>query len=272
MEWIKSLLTPENLSLVTGFAVNLLGVILLLIFGLILAKVLKKSTLKALKKSKLDETLSKALANAVYWLVFVFVVLGCLSIFGIETTSVAAIIGAAGLAIGLAFQGTLSNLAAGVMLIIFRPFKVGDVITVSGDTGGVKEIRPFDTILDTPDNRRIIIPNSKIYGNTILNVSYHENRRVDVSVGVSYDANMDETRKTLEACIKSVPNVLDEPQSAVIMAELDAAAVTWSVRVWCPRAEYFAVREALIGAIKRDLDAAKIEIPFNQIVVHQAKN
>lgn len=271
MEWIKSLLSPENVSIITGFGVSLLGVILLLIFGMLLAKALKKLTYKSLKKTNLDETLGKALASLVYWLVFVLVVLGCLSIFGIETTSVAAIIGAAGLAIGLAFQGTLSNVAAGVMLIIFRPFKVGDLISVGGDTGVVVEIRLFDTIMDTPDNRRIIIPNSKIYGNTILNNSFHDNRRVGVSVGVSYDADMQETRKTLEACIKDVANVLSDPASTVVMVSLDASAVTWEVRVWCPKAEYFAVREALTTAIKKSLDSAKIEIPFPQMVVHQAQ-
>ena len=157
---------------------------------------------KACGRSKIDETVSQFLGRSVYWVTLIVVVLAGLSIFGIETTSVAAILGAAGLAVGLAFQGTLSSFAAGLMIILFRPFKIGDFVTVDGNSGTVRTIDFFQTDLVTPDNRRIIVPNSKIYGSTIENVSAFEKRRVDVSVSVSPSADIEETRKQLESALQ----------------------------------------------------------------------
>lgn len=251
---------------IISFCIHLIGVILLLLIGFWVAKWGKKITTKACLKGKLDETLSQFIGKGVYWLILVSVVLACLSIFGIETTSVAAVIGAAGLAVGLAFQGTLSNLAAGVMIIIFRPFKLGDYVTVDGQSGTVNEIDFFQTTLITVDNRVIIVPNSKIYGSTIENVTAKETRRVDVNVGVAYEADIDETRKVLETAAK-VEGALEDPASAIVMCDLGESAVSWQVRVWCKTADYWGVRERVVSSIKKNLDGAKIEIPYPQITI-----
>ena len=263
LESLKAVISWD--SIIT-FSLHLLGVILLVILGFMVAKWARKLTTKACLKAKLDDTLSQFVGKGVYWLILVMVVLACLSIFGIETTSVAAVIGAAGVAIGLAFQGTLSNLSSGVMIIIFRPFKLGDVITVDGQTGCVAEIDFFQTTLTTPDNRVIIIPNSKIYGSTIENVSMKETRRVDITVGVAYEADIEETRKVLEEAT-NVENALKDPASAIVMCDLGASSVDWAVRVWCKSEHYWTVREALVTNIKKKLDGAKIEIPYPQITI-----
>ena len=265
--FMDQLLSADTLNLLIRFGIKFLGVVILFIIGLYVAKFVRNLARKGLKKLKLDVTLVKALSGLSYWLVILLVVLGCLNIFGFETTSVAAIIGAAGLAIGLAFQGTLSNLAAGVMLLIFRPFKVGDVVNVAGTTGCVDEIRLFDTVLDTPDRRRIIIPNTQINGAKIENVSFHDVRRVDFLFGVAYEADIDQTRKVLTEAVHSVPTNVDKENSAVIMQNLGASAVEWECRIFCNKADYFTAREQLVEAVKKHLDAAGIEIPFPQIVV-----
>jgi small conductance mechanosensitive channel len=192
----------------------------------------------------------------------------CLSYFGIETTGFAAVIGAAGLAIGLAFQGTLSNFAAGAMLLIFRPYKVGDLVNVAGHLGKVTEIELFTTTIDTLDRRRVIVPNSSIYGTVIENVTYHAWRRVDVPVGVAYAADIDETRAALDRAIRSVPGVLAEPAAEVALLGLGASSVDWAVRVYAPRDKFGDVKQATIRAVKRELDHSGIAIPFPQLDIH----
>jgi len=180
-----------------------------------------------------------------------------LSTFGIQTTSFAAIIGAAGLAIGLAFQGTLSNFASGAMLLLFRPFKVGDVVNVAGHTGTVFEIDLFSTTLDTPDNRRIILPNSKVYGTTIENKSYHATRRVDVSVVVDYSADIDRVREVLSEVASDVVNVLEEPAPQVVLMKLNASSADWTVRLWVKTEDYGTVRQEALRSVRLKLDALK---------------
>lgn len=263
---LTSVTSALNWDTILDFCIHLIGVIVLLILGFMVAKWGRKLTIRACIKSKLDETISQFIGKGVYWLILVSVVLACLSIFGIETTSVAAVIGAAGLAVGLAFQGTLSNLAAGVMIIIFRPFKLGDYVTVDGQSGTVSEIDFFQSILVTPDNRVIIVPNSRIYGSTIENVSKKETRRVDVSVGVAYEADIDETRKVLEEAAK-VEGALSDPASVVVMCDLAESSISWAVRVWCKTEDYWTVRERVVSSIKKNLDGAKIEIPYPQMTI-----
>lgn len=222
----------------------------------------------SLARLRFDATLTKFIAKFVRWGVLSLAGLMCLSKFGVETTSFAAVIGAAGLAIGLAFQGTLSNFAAGAMLLIFRPYKVGDVINVSGFLGSVDEVELFTTTLDTFDNRRIIVPNSEIFGAVIENVTHHAHRRVDVEVGVCYTADIDHTRDVLLQAIASVPEVLHDPEPAAVLTGLGASSVDWSVRAWAPTPVFGAVKQALIRAVKMHLDAAEIGIPFPQLDVH----
>ncbi|MDC0936497.1 mechanosensitive ion channel [Pirellulales bacterium] len=222
----------------------------------------------ALVRVRFDETLTKFLAKLVRWLILLLVAIVCLGSLGVATTSFAAVIGAAGLAIGLAFQGTLSNFAAGGMLLIFRPYKVGDVVNIAGNLGKVHEIELFTTSLDTFDNRRIIIPNSEIYGAVIENITFHPVRRADVDVGTSYSADLDQTRAVLEAAVASVPQVVGDPEPAVILTELGGSSINWSVRGWTRGDDFAAAKQGIIRAVKIALDEAGIEIPYPQMDVH----
>ena len=245
--------------------------LLVLCAGWIFAGWIGEVARKALIRAKIDETLSRFLSKSARWVVLLLVVLACLSVFGVETTSFAAVIGSAGIAVGLAFQGTLSNFASGIMLLMFRPFNVGDVINVAGQTGKVNAIEMFTTTLDTFDNRRIIIPNGQIFGSTIENITYHAQRRADVAVGVSYAADVDRTREILTQAARGVPSVLTDPEPAVILLDLGDSAVNWSVRVWAKADDFGEVKQAATRAVKVALDEAAIEIPFPQMDVRLTK-
>lgn len=250
------------------WGVRIVGALLFFIVLWMIAGWIQSMVTKALNKSKMDRTLSVFFSGAVKWLVLLLGALGALSIFGVETTSFAAVIGAAGLAIGLAFQGSLSNLAAGVMLLIFRPFKVGDVITACGVTAKVTAISLFTTDVDTVDNRRFILPNSSVFGSTIENISFHATRRVDVAVGCDYGADLEETRRALTKAAESIEKGLKDPAPAVVLTGLGASSVDWSVRVWVNASDFWPVKESLTQAVKNHLDEAGIGIPFPQMDVH----
>jgi small conductance mechanosensitive channel len=222
----------------------------------------------AFDRIKFDETLSIFISKLVRWSILALAGLTCLNYFGVQTTSFAAIIGAAGLAIGLAFQGTLSNFAAGGMLLMFRPYKVNDVVNVAGYSGTVREIELFTTVIDTFDNRRIIVPNSSIFGAVIENVTHHPSRRFDVLVGAAYAADVDETRRALERAVKSVPAVLATPEPIIELLELGASSVNWAVRAWAMKEYFREAKQGVIRAVKIELDAAGIGIPFPQLELH----
>ncbi|HEX6963241.1 MAG TPA: mechanosensitive ion channel family protein, partial [Lacipirellula sp.] len=222
----------------------------------------------AFDRIKFDETLSIFIAKLVRWAILALAGLTCLSFFGVEATSFAALVGAAGLAIGLAFQGTLSNFAAGAMLLVFRPYKVNDDVNVAGYSGTVREIELFTTIIDTHDNRRIIVPNSSIFGAVIENVTHNPMRRFSVNVGAAYSADIDETRRALERAVKSVPAVLTNPEPAVALVELAASSVNWTVRGWAMKEYFGQAQQDVIRAVKLELDAAGIGIPYPQLELH----
>ncbi|MAX24424.1 MAG: mechanosensitive ion channel protein [Phycisphaeraceae bacterium] len=261
----------NGLLLFTQYGIPAITALLILFIGFLIAGWLSGSTLKACNKTKLDLTLSKFIARMVKWLVLLLTGIFILGKFGINTASFAVVLGAAGLAIGLAFQGTLSNFAAGIMLLVFRPYKVGDVVTVSGTTGKVDEVELFTTTLDTPDNRRFIIPNSAIFGSTIENITFHPRRRVDVAVGVSYSADIDKTRQVLIAAANSIEKTLDDPEKVIMLTGLGASSVDWVVRVWANTSDFWGVKEDLTRAIKMHLDEAGISIPFPQMDIHLDK-
>ena len=263
-------ITQQVMGLVTSYGFKVIGALATLIGAWIVAGWMQKIVLRGLNKTKFDATLAKFFSNTVRYAVILFAVIGCLGIFGIETTSFAAVLGAAGLAVGLAFQGSLSNIAAGVMLLAFRPFKVDEVVTVAGQTGKVNEISLFTTELTTPDNRKIILPNSSIFGSTIENATHYPTRRVNVDVGVEYSANIDKTRSVLEAAAKGVSGVLEDPATQIYLVGLGASSVDWQVRVWCKTADYWQVKEDVIRAVKSALDEASIGIPFPQMELHFA--
>ena len=201
-------------------------------------------------------------------LILVAAVLACLGVFGIETTTFAAVIGAAAFAVGLAFQGTLSNFASGVLLLVFRPYGVGDVVSAGGQTGKVDAIGLFTTTLDTPDNRRIIVPNSAVTGGVIENISHHSTRRVTVAVGTDYGADLDAVRAVLEKMAPTLPGVLQDPAPQIFLDSLGDSCINWQVRVWCKTGDYWDVWQATTSATKKALDGANVGIPFPQMDVH----
>jgi small conductance mechanosensitive channel len=257
-------LTPQ----LTSYALRIVGVLIVLWIAFKIAGLLQRRITKNLAARNFDETLSIFFGTLTRWIIILGAILACLGVFGIQTTSFAAVIGAAGLAVGLAFQGTLSNFAAGVMLLVFRPFKIGDLVNTAGQTGIIAEIGLFVTQIDTLDNRRIIIPNSQISGKVIENIGHNDMRRVDIDVGVNYDADIDETRKVLENAAKGVPGRDDSEGHQVVLKGLGGSSVDWVVRVWCKTDDYWDVWEATLRAIKYELDDAGIGIPFPQMDVH----
>ncbi len=261
--WITSLY-----DLIMAYALNVLGGILLLIGGWVVSRWVRSALFRGLSRTKLDPTLVKFFSNLAGWLVLIFAVLASLELFGIKTTSFIAVLGAAGLAIGLAFQGTLSNFAAGVQLLVFRPFRVGDAVRIAGHVGKVDEIDLFMTRLDTFDNRRLMIPNSKITGDIIETITYHPIRRVDVPVGTDYEADLDTVRAVLERAAATVEGALADPPPQVVLNELGGSSINWEVRVWAPTPDFLAVKQATLRAVKKALDEAGIGIPYPQMDVH----
>ncbi len=261
-------LSEETWILITQYATRVVGVLVLLFCSWVVAAWVGVLVRRSCDRTGIDLTLGKFFAKLARWAILVLAVLMCLGVFGVNTTSFAAVLAAAGLAVGLALQGTLANFASGVMLLIFRPFKVGDVITVCGQTGKVDEIELFTTALDTPDNRRLILPNGSVFGSTIENITHHSTRRVDVAVGVDYSAEIDRTRSVLLEAAKAVPDRLDDPEPQVVLTGLGASSVDWQVRLWCNAADYWPVKDAATRQVKVALDQAGIGIPFPQMDVH----
>jgi small conductance mechanosensitive channel len=216
----------------------------------------------------LDPTLATFFSSLARYTVLLLGGLAVMGVFGISVASFAAILAALGFAVGLALQGTLSHFAAGVMLLLFRPFAVGDKVSAAGVSGKVVEVGLFTTLFDTPDNRRIIVPNGAIFGSTIENDSHHDTRRVDVSVGTAYDADLSTTREVLNDVAAAVEGGLSDPAPQVYLAELGASSIDWSVRVWAPTSDYWTVRERLTNQMKEALDARNIGIPYPQMDVH----
>lgn len=255
-------------SIYQNQAPKVIGALVVMFAAWIVAGWVSRLVYRSLKLAKIDETLARFTTKFIWWGMLVLAVVGCLEWFGVNTTSYAAAIGAVGFSIGLAFQGALGNFAAGIMLLVFRPYKVGDVIVVGGQIGKVDEIDLFSTTLDTLDNRRIIIPNGSIFGNTIENMSYHPTRRIDVPVSVSYAADIDRTYEVLMAAVCAVPGVLPEPVPEVVLLELGSSSVNWTIRAWAKTTEFRLIAQRTIRAAKIALDQAGIEIPFPQMDVN----
>ena len=256
------------ITLTETYGVPVVKALVILFIAFLLSAWVRRILLGAMTRAKLDITLAKFISNAAKWGILVLAVLMVLSVFGIQTASFAVVIGALGLAIGLAFQGTLSNVASGMMLLIFRPFKVGDVVNLAGTVCKVDEIQLFFTTVDTFDNRRVIIPNSKIFGEVIENITYHQKRRADVVVGVAYSADIDETRAALERAVERVEKKLEGEPHQVWLDSLGDSAVVWHLRVWCNTADWGDCRQEIIKRAKESLDEAEIGIPFPQMDVH----
>lgn len=247
---------------VAPWGAKILGALVAMFIAWIVAGAVGRSVRRAGDKKELDATLTRFFASMTRNLILVAAIVAILGVFGIETSSFAAIIGAAGLAVGLAFQGTLSSFAAGVLLLVFRPFKVGDVITAGGETGKVQEIDLFTTTLATTDNQKIIVPNSKIGGDTIRNAVAYDTRRVDIDVGCDYNASIDECRAALAEALDLIDGKIDEPAPQIFLKALGGSSVDWQVRVWCKTADYWVVHEQTVRAIHVKLAEKGIGIPY----------
>lgn len=260
--------TQKYIDLGLQYAPKIIGVLVTLFVAWIIAGWVGRLVRKGLEKRNFDATLTRFFANMTRYLILIAAVLGCLGVFGIQTASFAAVLAAAGFAIGLAFQGTLGNFAAGVMLLVFRPFKIGDLVSVAGILGICEHIDLFTCEFKTLDNRKLVIPNGEVFGKTIDNYTGYDLRRADVDVGTEYSADIDQTRGVLEKAIQTVPGMLKDPAPQVFLAGLGGSSVDWQMRVWCKTEDYWDVYQATIRNTKKALDDAGIGIPFPQTDVH----
>ncbi len=260
---IENIDISQYLPAAVSWASNLLLAIVILLIGLWFAGKVNKAIV-ALSKSNshLDDTLFRFLGSVARYIILAFVIIAVLNRFGVETASIIALLGAAGLAVGLALQGAMSNLAAGVMLLIFRPYKVGDFIDAAGRFGNVTEIDLFTTILQTFDNQQVIIPNSQIWGDQIINHSHHPVRGVDMHFGIAYDENIDAARAVIEGVLAEHPHILKDPAPFVEVETLNDSSVDFLVRPFCNGEHYFDILYSLPEQIKKALDEHNIEIPF----------
>jgi small conductance mechanosensitive channel len=252
----------------SAYSLNIIGAILIFIVGKWLSRRIANILAKILAKNNVDQTLVNFLANLTYYTLLVLVIVAAAGRLGINTTSFLTIIGAAGLAVGLALKDSLSNFAAGVMLVLFRPFAIGDVVSVAGITAKVENINIFNTHFCSPDNQLIIVPNNKIISDIITNINAKDTRRIDLVVGISYSDDMARTREILAGLAKDDSRVLTDPAPIIAVAELADSSVNLVFRPWVKTADYWDVRFDLTEKIKNALDAAGISIPFPQQDVH----
>jgi small conductance mechanosensitive channel len=255
-------------GLIIKYGTMLVVALLIFILGKWIARGVSNAVVRAMNKRDVDVTITRFVGSLVYGILFAFVIVAALSQLGIETTSFIAMLGAAGLAVGLALQGSLSNFAAGVLLIMFRPLRAGDFVEAAGVSGVVEEVGIFTTILKTGDNKVIIVPNSGIMGTTITNYSLEKNRRIDLLVGISYDADIRQAREIVQQLMAADDRILKDPAASVGVADLADSSVNLAIRPWVKSADYWAVRGDLLEAIKIAFDEKDIGIPYPQMSVH----
>jgi small conductance mechanosensitive channel len=255
-------------ELLTVYGLKVVAAIIIFIAGKWVAKAATNILKKMMIKSNTDETLVKFVGRLSYIALLAMVTIAAINQLGIQTTSFIAIIGAAGLAIGLALQGSLANFAAGVLIIVFKPYKVGDFIEGAGVAGTVEEIRVFTTQLVTPDNKVIIVPNAKMTGDNITNYSAKGTRRVELVIGIGYGDDIDHARKVIQDIINQDDRVLKNPAPAIVVAELADSSVNFKVRVWTSSGDYWGFYFDATEKVKKHFDAEKISIPYPQQDVH----
>ena len=259
-ELINTYLIPWGLRIVSALAI--------FVIGRWIIKMVVRFAERMMRKASVDEMLTSFTGNILSTVLLVVVVIAALDQLGIQTTSLLAVFGAAGLAIGLALKDSLANFSSGVMLIIFRPFKVGDFIEAAGISGVVEEVRIFSTMLRTGDNREIIIPNSQIYSSPIVNVSARSTRRIDLVFGIGYEDDLRKAKELIEAAFKADDRILDDPAPGIAVGELADSSVNINARPWVKSGDYWAVRSDLLENIKLSFDSNGISIPYPQQDVH----
>ena len=269
---IISNLINSSIQIVVSYAGQVLGATIILIIGFYLAGKLSKLIRKKLGVfDKIDPLIVPIIGNIIRYGIIIITLIAVLGQFGVQTTSIIAVLGAAGLAVGLALQGSLSNFASGVLIILLRPFKSGDYVEAGGKAGTVKKIEIFSTELRTPDNKVIIMPNSKIMSDSIINYSRESTRRIDLVIGVGYDADLRKAKEVLKSVLDQESRILKDPAYNVSVSELADSSVNFIVRPWVNSGDYWPTYWSLIENIKIALDDADITIPFPQMDVHLHK-
>ncbi len=259
----------EVMTLLTTYGLDVVGALAMLVVGWFLAGWARRAVNQGLSNfESFDVTLRTFFASLAKYLVIIVTIVAVLNQFGVETTSLIAVLGAAGLAIGLALQGTLSNVAAGVMLLIFRPFKVGDFIEAGGVSGTVKGITLFVTELATPDNVQIIAPNAQLWGTAVKNYSFHATRRVDFLLGIAYEDEIEKAIAAVNDVIAGDSRALKDPEPFVVVSELADSSVNLTIRIWVNAGDFWPLKFDLTRAFKERLDAEGISIPYPQRTVH----
>lgn len=262
---MEQLLNGDFVELyIIPWSIRIVSAILIFVIGRWVAKLVVNFVERIMLRGKLDEMLVHFLGNIIKALLLIVVILAALEQLGVQTTSALAILGAAGLAVGLSLQSSLSNFAAGVMLISFRPFKVGDYIEAGGTAGIVESIAIFNTVFRTGDNREVTVPNGQIYGGTIVNYSARDTRRIDLSFSIGYDDSIKRAKELIEQTLQEDERILEDPEPTIMVMELGANSVDIAVRPWVKSADYWSVRPDLLEKIKQSFDDNGISIPYPQ--------
>ena len=252
----------------SSIGISLLLALVILIIGRQLVKLVLRLITVALEKSNVEDTVRIFVTNLLNTLLMILVFIAAINQLGIETTSIIAVLGAAGLAIGLALQGSLANFAAGILIVIYRPYKVGDYIEAGNHAGTVKDIQIFSTVLKTPDNKIVVVPNGSIMNGSIVNYSDQDTRRVDLIISCSYEDDIDKVRSVLEGILKKEKRILKDPKPQIAVAELADSSVNFIFRPWVKRTDYLPVYYSLLEEVKKRFDEEGISIPYPQSDVH----
>lgn len=264
---------PDFLSqYIIPWGIKFVSAILIYIIGRWIARLIVKSVVKIMSKSNVDASLTKFAGNIISAVLTIFILIAAIEQLGVDTTSIMAVFAAAGLAVGLALKDSLSNFSAGIMLIMFKPFKLGDLVTAGGSTGVIEDIQIFNTVMRTGDNQEIIIPNGHIYGGSIINISARETRRVDLVIGIGYDDNIGTAKQLIEDIISKNTLILTDPAPTIMVLNLGESSIDIAVRPWVKTADYWIVRADLLQTIKETFDEKGISIPYPQRDVHMITN
>lgn len=253
------------------YGLKVIGAIIILILGRIGAGIGRKIVKRMLERTKTDVAVTSFVSNLTFALIVTLAVLAALAKFGIQTASFIAVLGALGFAVGFALQGSLANFAAGILILVLRPFKVGDFVEGAGVAGSVKEIDLFTTILATPDNVKILVPNGKMFGDIIKNYTAFDSRRIDLVIGIGYGSDIQKAQEIMLNLIKADERIFDDPAPQIAVSELADSSVNFVVRPWVKKEDYWSVRFDLTRKIKEAFDENGIEIPFPQTTVHMAQ-
>lgn len=264
----EATVVEKMMEALTLYGMKIIAAVVIIVVGLWISKIIKNCFVKTLQKKEVDPTLVGFFASMLHGGLVIFVVISAISKLGVQTTSFVAVIGAAGLAVGLALQGSLSNFAAGILLILFKPFKVGNFVKAGGEAGVIVEVGIFTTEMKTPDNVQIIIPNATIMGSAITNVSAHPTRRIDMTLGVGYGDDLNKAKQIMEDLLSTDERVLKDPVVTIAVANLGDSSVEFVIRPWVNSADYWAVKSDFIKAVKEKFDAEGISIPYPQSDVH----